>query len=203
MSDLPIEAQPLEHGVIRWDLPLTVRPLSGRMKKHVTVTCGDCGEDRSVFIHELRRANRIPSGRCKECSSVESRKHLKHETRQNHTRYTGGVWFDKTHGYRHIAVYPGDPWYEEMGAYRNRGEVRYIAEHRLVMANHLERALRSWEHVHHLNRDKIDNRLENLELVNGSVHAVITALESEVDRLQAEVLRLERRLGDALETQAA
>lgn len=71
----------------------------------------------------------------------------------DHPFYKGGL-FDTTDGYRFVLV----------------SNQKYAAEHRMVMSEYLGRPLSSDEIVHHKNRDKMDNRIENLQIMTRSEH---------------------------------
>lgn len=83
---------------------------------------------------------------------AQDRRNDGHLTPLRARRGTG--WLDPKTGYRYVSN----------RTHANREASGRIAEHRLVMSNHLGRALASHEHVHHINGVRDDNRLENLEI---------------------------------------
>lgn len=78
------------------------------------------------------------------------------ETMVKERQPDGYARFLDTNGYYRIRVIGQDV--------NKNGNIKHILEHRYVMELHLGRLLFENENVHHKNGNKLDNRIENLEL---------------------------------------
>lgn len=77
-----------------------------------------------------------------------------------------------TNSYGYIMIKkPSHPFAQESG---------YVREHRLVMEVELQRYLTADEIIHHKNRNKSDNRPENLEVVDMAEHRRIHNIEDKI-----------------------
>ena len=162
--------QRLESGTeIDWDsVSREILPGNSNPRPAIKVTCGKCGQARLTCLWNLRRQLKNPlyTGFCADCWrslrwSEKGRLHPEHRKLMR--------------GYVKL-FRPDHPMADK------RGEV---FEHRLVMSEMLGRPLKHYEHVHHKNGNKSDNRPENLELVEAGKHALITALETRIRLLES------------------
>lgn len=118
---------------------------SRRDGQHVPVKCARCEREHVTFAANIR--SEVFTGMCRSCL----------HTGPSSTTWRGGRV--TKHGYIYVKVYSDHPLYSAMA-----NSTGYIAEHRLVMSEHIGRPLKRTEVVHHKNNNKADNRIENLEL---------------------------------------
>jgi hypothetical protein len=117
-----------------------------------TCICG-CGH----LIPDINKLGKVSTYKHGHNNRIKPYQPLKYDS---YREYNGGIIVDKD-GYvciktpNHARATKGHP---------------YIYEHVLVMENHLERYLRDSELVHHIDGDKQNNRLKNLQLTTNSKH---------------------------------
>lgn len=117
----------------------------------IKIKCATC--DKIRFIEKSYiNAGRFKSGRCFKCS--------RNKFGEQSSNWKGGKIMNDN-GYVLIRS-PKHPFVNAFG---------YVREHRLIMEKNLGRYLLPTEVVHHLNGDRTDNRIENLELLESqSIH---------------------------------
>lgn len=123
-------------------------------RKRIIIYCEICGKQKEIHICQLKSGGRCCSRKC-HFIYQSKRKHLSGKERWN--------WKGKTtNKLGYVLIYkPNHPHAMKSG---------YVLEHRLVMEKKLGRYLKRNEIVHHINFNKGDNRIKNLQLTNKKEH---------------------------------
>lgn len=133
------------------------------------VICEVCKKEFNEF------PSRIKLGRGKYCSKEcfglgHGKKMVGRFRGINNPCFKGGRINDN--GYISILFSTLSPNEQTLMHEDTRYKGKYVFEHRLVMAKHLNRSLKMYEIIHHRNGIKTDNRLENLELLIVGNHSI-------------------------------
>ena len=157
---------------------------------HVWVACPVCGFERWVQETTLVKYQ----ARCAKCAPSRMRGARLSFRGFNNPAWKGGRILLKT-GYIRVRLMPEDPMWAMGNHNKGADKSGYVLEHRLVMAQHLGRCLKSWEVVHHINGDRTDNRIENLELLpSRQEHMGLNILQEENKELRERIAKLEARV---------
>lgn len=142
--------------------------------------CPDCGKEQWVFLRNGKPQN----ARCASCAGkVAAGK--RNQVGDRHPRWKGGRIVNQF-AYVEVKLSHDSPYFAMAG------KDGYVYEHRLVMAQHLGRCLVKAEEVHHVNGDKHDNRIENLELNGKSEHNRL--YHADMKRLLVRIGQLEDQI---------
>ncbi len=117
-------------------------------RNRISVKCSYCGKNKKVKRAELKNKKNFF------CNQEHHNKWMsENQIRENCPTYKGGR--NKVKGGYIQILNPEHP---------NATKNGYVLEHRLIMEKHLGRYLYPYEVVHHKNRIRDDNKIENLEL---------------------------------------
>ena len=108
---------------------------------------------------------------CKECGKIVIRRFNKGKNWKVCSTSCWGKYRSRTIFGSKVWNYVDTPQPDPSNGYIARrifGKKVYV--HRLVMEEYLGRKLETHEHVHHINSDRTDNRLENLEVLDAGDH---------------------------------
>ncbi|KKL63810.1 hypothetical protein LCGC14_2171380 [marine sediment metagenome] len=148
----------------------------------VWVSCADCGKERWVNL----RRGKPRSPRCRSCAAkarpLPTWNYFK--SGKDNIGWKGGRRIDSM-GYIRARVYLDSPFYPMV-----RKCDGYVQEHRLIMAEHLGRCLTKDEIVHHLDRNRHNNKIENLKLMNYRDHYPVRHFIDRIRVLEEELKRM-------------
>lgn len=145
----------------------------GKVHKYIKLYEIPTRDQKSTFTF---KGHKHSENVCKNISNIHKNKVISEETKEKikNSKMQKGVGHKKVRKDGYISIYfPDHPKSNKEG---------YIMEHDLVMECYIGRWLKDDEIVHHKNKKRNDNKIENLKLMTKSDHARFHAIERKKER---------------------
>jgi len=128
-------------------------------------------EEHRKKISEANKGREFSEEHRKNISKVRTGKKLSEETKKKLIVISSERKRETSHNWKGGKIESGGYIFIKKSEHPYCNYGGYVREHRLVMEKELGRYLEPQEVVHHINGDKLDNRIENLKLCkNESEH---------------------------------
>ena len=153
------------------------------------VSCPYCKHRRWLTLNRITKTDTRFTACCHNCSNRLDKE--KHRRRRESRNFMGRTVTQE--GYIGININFLSQEEQSLFSPMVSRSYPYIREHRLVMARHVKRPLKSTEIVHHINGIKDDNRIENLKLLSRGSHPTSNGdiFYQELQEARAEIERLQ------------
>jgi len=131
-----------------------------------------CQAKWAVTIANQYKKPRPKTGIIKHCVVCEKEYYIpQHRIKTGKSKYCSRSCLAKQHLKDFVPIHGFKPLNKPLHKYKQiKINGKMVREHRYIMEQYLGRKLERWEHVHHINDDSSDNRIENLEVLSNSDH---------------------------------
>lgn len=137
--------------------------------KNIFITIYRLKEGRGKFcskicfhkaFKEFPKYKKIQENAAKSRIGIKENKEIRNKRKQSRNRYTNLLIGKIIKSKNYKLIYDPNHFTHEYG--------NYVAEHRYVIERLLNRPLKRNEHVHHINKNKHDNKISNLMVLNSN-----------------------------------
>ena len=138
-----------------------------KQQTQIYFPCPNCNIHLWKPLYRVKQNDRVLCRKCAAKISSKKKAAIMIQNTENKILEGKACSFIDKSGYKHIRVTRDYPYLSDV--HKRNGNF-YMLEHRLVMSEYLSRSLESSEIIHHKDRNKLNNNLDNLEILSNSEH---------------------------------